>query len=189
MLTPAEKLAFQVKHMLISDEDKERLVNEIASLDENKLQELAQMIAEHDKEVIGIVRAKVSEEKESYEQLKQSLPPHPAYTQEINRAVNELSTALQDPVEFGKYLAVKDDVTVSVIEEVILKASQDNPQRLKDLQEFFQELWLQKSAFNKKATDQMKETIMELITARQEKIGELNSIIAEAQKAMEDADK
>lgn len=181
----SDNVALQVNHMLLKEEDKKRLVEEVAKLTEAELSMLAGIIGEHDKETMVLLDEKTKEKAVIKDRLVGSLPSQGEFgekEQEILKA--QIATIFSDPTNLSQFLAQADDVLLMKTEEIFMNALADNPEQQAKVKGLLDEARLQKAALSKEAEDEEKKLLIDAIETKKKQIGEMDELIEKVEKAL-----
>lgn len=184
MAINAHMLAQQIQRLLVSDQDKTRLIDQLDGLSEEKKLELAHLIQDHDREAMQLLDQKAAEVDQLKGQMDalSSLPDDSEA--ELHDIMKELKTLLKDPAAFSQLVSECDDQQLRDLQSLIESGLAHRPEAVTRSQQFFQEVRLQKAAFTKEGREEQRQMMQEAIMATKEQNDKLEALIADAEKAL-----
>ncbi|GEM_PF-4338455 len=187
MLTQKQILAKKVSRLAISNSQKSRLLQELETLDESKLEEFSQLVAKHDEEARGIIEEKADRVKVLKDQLR-SLDPQanaaPVTKERLQDMLKTLEEVFTAPTLLAQFVAASDDVLLGQIEDFLVQVLKNDPQHQKVFRKFFQEIRLQKAAFVRKEKEEEKQSMQREIEEKEQAIKALDGVIKEGKKLL-----
>lgn len=180
-------LSQQVQRLLISDADRQRLLDEIKDMTSAQLQELAKLIGAHDKESLEVMEKKIAEKAEA---ANADLRTPAASQQDISgddveEVMATMEEVLFDTDKLADFLAAADDELLAKLEAIFIEAEKNKPQASADLTAFFNEIRLQKVALEKEEQERKEKLLNPAIKEQHEAVADLQAAIAEANAAVE----
>jgi len=181
-----EMLVQQIQRLLISDADRQRVIDELASLSASGKQELAQLVHDHDEEALEILNKKSAEVQQVKERLQDAFPTGvPELSdEEVKTVARQLKEAFGNPEQLAQLIAVSDDLMLAKLEEVMLAGVAHDPSVVQECKDFFKEVRLQRMAFVKADEKKQKEALIEAVTQQKEQLDHMDQLIAKAEKVM-----
>jgi len=179
-------IASQIQRLMLSETDKQRLLEEIKTVDETRLKMMADLIREHDQEALSILDEKNQEQ----EKIKESVSSFggPSFEQpteaDAKFTLQQLEEIFLDPEKLAQFLAQTDDHFLRQMEEIFLKALESEPAYQEEFRSFFREVRLRKAAVEKNLGDEEKKALVEAIIKTEEQNRRLDELIAKAEKAL-----
>jgi len=179
-------IASQVQRLMLSETDKQRLLEEIKTLDESRLRMMTDLIREHDQEALSILDEKSREQEKIKESVSSFGGPSPEQPSEADAklTLQQLEEIFLDPEKLAQFLAQTDDLFLRQMEEIFLKALQDEPSYQEEFRSFFREVRLRKAAVEKNLGEEEKKALVEAIIKTEEQSRKLDELITEAEKAL-----
>jgi hypothetical protein len=189
MQTTLPILTSQIQRLLISEADKSRLLDELKSLNESKMQQFAELIREHDDEALKILDAKSEEqEKEKQNLLNQPFAQKNDVNESVGRAfIQDLEVVFNDSRKLAEFIALSDDRFLRKLETVFINALRSQSEAKEEFQQFFREVRLQKASFAKEKQGKEKKKLMEAIEKTQEQNKKLDALIAKVEGVLKNA--
>ena len=189
MQTTLPILTSQIQRLLISEADKSRLLDELKSLNEEKIQQFAELIREHDAEALEILNAQSDErEKEKQNFLSQPFAQKNKLSESNGRAfIKDLEEVFNDGKKLAEFIALSDDVFLRKLETVFINALKNQPEAKLEFQQFFREIRLQKVAFEKEKQGRERKELVEAIEKTREQSKTLDALIAKAETVLKNA--
>ena len=180
-------LAQKIQRLMLSDADKARLLEELKSLDEAKMQQLSELIHEHDEEAMVILDQKASEQQAVKEKIMAAspLPRSEAVNEEEGvKYIKFLEEIFKSPQDLAQFVMISDDYFLQQLETVLVNSLKGNEKYQEEFRHFFREVRLQKAALAKQDAEAEKKALIEAIEKTQEQSKQIDQIIAKAEKAL-----
>ncbi len=179
-----QMLAQQIQRLLVGDKDKQRLIDQLQDLNEEKKLELVQLIQDHDQEAMGLLNKKAEEVEALKGQLNIVSATQEDSAEELKEVALQLKQLLSDPEKFSLLIAECDDSQLAQVQAVIEAGFNGKADALLRSQQFFQEVRLQKAAFTKEGQEEQKKLMQEAIISTKEQNMKLEELIKEAEEVM-----
>lgn len=177
-------LAQHIHRLMISSSERQRLIEELKALDEGRRLQLSALLQEHDQEALKVLDEKAGEIEEMKVRLTEGWPKEQG-TDDLKNTALQLKDILNNPEKLAQLIAASDDMTLKKLEEVIEGGLEHNPQVLKECQQFFTEVRLQKAAFIKEGEQEQKRLLQEALISRKEQNDQLDVLIGKAKDLLQ----
>ncbi len=188
MPIPKDIVEQQILRLLVSEENRNRLVKELKGLDQEAVEKLAAMIKEHDTEAMGILAEKTEKQEAIKDEFQAQMPQEGAKSASIQELGAIFEEAFSTPEKMAEFLGNADEVILMKVSEFLQTLTEDEPERADAIGHFFREIMLQKQAFHQELGEEEAKILMGAVEQKKEKISELDELIAEAEEVLKNSE-
>ena len=170
-----DELQQRIQRVLLDEKTRERLLGELQSASQEQLKAMKNFLDTYESETLNTLNEKAEAIEEQLEQARSFLPERKEDTVSKETALkilSDLEEIFLNKEKLAKFLTFSDDRVLYNLEKMFQG----------DLKEFFKEIRLQKEAFQKAKSDDMKKHLSEEILSSQSRQEKLNDFLNEAKK-------
>lgn len=186
MPSQSDILASQIERLMLSKDERKRLLEELKAADPAKLNLLADLIGQHDEEALKILNEKSTEQREVKSQLNALRPEGSGSVkkEEVLNMVGALEAIFKDPKALAEFILASDDVFLMELENIFEKNLQKDPNVKAEFMRFFSEMRLSKNAMTQEEKIEDRERLMNEIVTNERNAKQLDELIAQAEKVL-----
>lgn len=179
-MTPfLQQLAEQIQRLLLSKNEKTRLLRELPTLNAKKLESLAATLQHEEQETLQTLNKKALEIRK-FRQKREAL--------ESGKEEGDIGAMIQqlflDPEKLAQFLGFCSDAELFDFETVIIAALSGQPKERSLFEEFFHQARLYKLAFQKQGKQAFEKAVLEQTKKNKEKAKTLDQLIGKIEQAL-----
>lgn len=185
MNTTPSILESQIQRLMLNKSERKRLLDELKSLSQERLNQLAELIQEHDEEALKVLSEKAREQNETHQKFIENagIPSEKLSEAEVKDVLGIVENAFKNPNQLADVIALSDDSFLLQVEQVIVDSLQ-KPEQKEEFRRFFHEVRLQKAAVEKEVQAEQKEKLIEAILQIEEQSRQLDALIRQAETVL-----
>ncbi|MDF2379095.1 MAG: hypothetical protein P1V18_02640 [Candidatus Gracilibacteria bacterium] len=179
-------LTSRIQRLLVTPEKKEKLLAELEKLNDPQKDHLNGLLNEHDSKSLEILDEKV-EEQDAVRNEAVSHLEHETPAIDTEKDAEVLLKVIQDIFSSAEAMAAffssADDKVIEAVQTLIIESAEDD--KKEEFKAFFTEIRLKKTQFDHDDKEAYKAALIEDIQSKQEAIAEMDALIAENEKVLE----